>query len=95
MKLEPSRNKGTFMEYRVSHMEIDFQEKKALRNDCISPSGPIFHPSYYWEESIDPEGPTDLPRDVAVTIRKPTWLRDTLKDAMTHSTPHDIFRERK
>jgi hypothetical protein len=45
MKLEPSRKKGTFMRYRVSHMGIDCEEKKALKDDRIDPSSSIVHSS--------------------------------------------------
>jgi hypothetical protein len=30
-KLKPSGKKGTFVGYKVSHMEIDCKEKKALK----------------------------------------------------------------
>jgi hypothetical protein len=75
MKLEPHGKKVTFMGYKVSHMDIDCEEKKALRDDHIVPFSPIFHPSNYQEELV---GLVDLPRDVAVTRRRLTWLRDTL-----------------
>jgi hypothetical protein len=94
-KLEPSRKKGTFMGYIVSHMEIDCEEQEALRDDCIVPSSPVVHPSDYQGESIEPARAMDLPRDVAVTRRRPTWLCDTLQDAVRHASPHDTFRERK
>jgi hypothetical protein len=94
-KLEPSGKKGTFMGYKVSHMEIDCEEKKAPRDDHTVPSSPVVHPSDYQEESVEPTGPVDLPRDVAVTRRRPTWLRDTLQDAVRHAAPRDTFRERK
>jgi hypothetical protein len=44
-KLEPSGKKGTFMGYRVSHMEIDSEEQKALKDDRTDPSSPVVHPS--------------------------------------------------
>jgi hypothetical protein len=33
--------------------------------------------------------------DVTTTIKRPTWLRDTLQDVEGHATPSDTFRERK
>jgi hypothetical protein len=83
------------MVYRVSHMDIDCEEQKAPRDDRIVPSSPVVHPSNYQEDSVEPEGPVDLLRDVAMTRRRPTWLRDTLQDAVRHASPHDTFREIK
>jgi hypothetical protein len=94
-KLEPYRKKGTFMGYRVSHMEIDCEEQKALRDDRTVPSSPFVHPSDYQEESVKLIGPVDLPRDVPVTRRRPTWLHDTLQDVVRHAAPRDTFRESK
>jgi hypothetical protein len=34
----------------------------------------------------------DLPRDVAVTRKRPTWLHDTLQDAVRHATPMILSR---
>jgi hypothetical protein len=94
-KLEPSEKKGTFVGYKVSHMEIDSEEQEALKDDHTDPSSPVVHPSDYQEELVEPTKPVDLPRDVAVTRKRPTWLRDTLQDAERHATPRDTFRERK
>jgi len=33
MKLEPSEKKDTFVGYKVFHMEIDSEDKKALKDD--------------------------------------------------------------
>jgi hypothetical protein len=41
-KLEPSGKKGTFMGYRVSHMEIDSEEQKALKDDRTVPLVQLF-----------------------------------------------------
>jgi hypothetical protein len=87
-KLEPSEKKGTFVGYKVSHIE----EKEDLKDDHTDPSSSVSHPSDYQEE---PTWPVDLPRNVAVTRKRPTWLRDTLQDAKKHTTPSDTFRERK
>jgi hypothetical protein len=42
-KLEPSEKKGTFVGYRVSHIE----EQEASKDDHIDPSSSVAHPSYY------------------------------------------------
>jgi hypothetical protein len=94
-KLEPSRKKGTFVGYIVSHMEIDSEEKEASKDDRAYPSSPVVHPSDYKEELVEPTELVDLPRDVVVTRKRPTWLRDTLQNAEGHADPHDTFKERK
>jgi hypothetical protein len=68
-KLEPSGKKGTFMGYRVSHIGIDCEEQKALKDDHTDPSSSIVPSSNHQEESIESEGAVDLPRDIAVTRR--------------------------
>jgi hypothetical protein len=42
---------------------------------------PVIHPSDYQEE---PAEPLDLPIDVVVARKRPTWLRDTLQDAKSY-----------
>jgi hypothetical protein len=37
----------------------------------------------------------DLPRDVAMTRKRPTWLCDTLQDVEGHASPRGTFRESK
>jgi hypothetical protein len=46
-KLEPSINKGNFVVYRDSHMEIDSEEHEALKDDHTDPSSLGVHPSDY------------------------------------------------
>jgi len=88
MKLEPFVKKGTFVGYKVSHIE----EQEVGKDDRTYPSSLVAHPLGYQEE---PKGPVDLPRNVVVTRKRPAWLRDTLQDAKKHTTPNDTFRERK
>jgi hypothetical protein len=76
-------------------MEIDSEEQEALKDKGTYLSFPVVHPSDYQEESVEPTEPVDLPRDVAVTRKRPAWLRDTLQDAERHATPSGTFRERK
>jgi hypothetical protein len=71
------------------------RSRRLLKDDRTDPSSPVVHPSDYQEESVEPAGPVDLPRDVAVTRKRPAWLRDTLQDAKRHASPRDTFRERK
>jgi hypothetical protein len=44
---------------------------------------------------LDPVAPVDVPRDIAVGRKRPTWARQTLQEAEGHATPHGTFRERK
>jgi hypothetical protein len=56
--------------YKVSHMDIDSEEKEASKDDHIDPYSPLVHPLYYQEESIEPTKPVDLPRDIAITRKR-------------------------
>jgi hypothetical protein len=51
-KSEPSGKKGTFAGYRVSHMEIDCEEKKDPKDDNTNPCSSVDHSSYHQEESV-------------------------------------------
>jgi hypothetical protein len=62
----------------VSHMEINIEEQKALKDECTDPSSLVVHPSDYQEKPIELARPVDLPRYVAVTWKRPSWLCDTL-----------------
>jgi hypothetical protein len=73
-------------------MEIDSEEQEAPKDKGTDLSSPVVHPSNYREESLEP---VNLPRDVDVTRKRPSWLRDTLQDAEGHATPSGTFRERK
>jgi hypothetical protein len=53
-KSEPSGKKGTFVGYRVSHMEIDCEEQKAPKDDRTDPSSSVDHSSDHQEESVEP-----------------------------------------
>lgn len=79
-------------------MDIDREEQEAPRD--ADGSIPDSHPSDVQREelvdpvdSVEPIEPTDRPRDILVTKRKPTWLCDTLQEAEKHATPHGSFRE--
>ena len=37
----------------------------------------------------------DVPRDVTMTNKRPTWLCDTLQDTARHATPNGTFRDIK
>jgi hypothetical protein len=92
-KLEPSGKKGTFVGYIESHMEIDSEEQEASKDEGTDPFSPVVHPSYYQEESVETTKLVDLPRDVAMTRVRPSWLHDTLQDAKRHVAPSGTFKE--
>jgi hypothetical protein len=66
------------MRSRESHMDIDNEEHEAPKDESMNPSNPVVHPSNYQDESVELAKPVNLPRDVAVTRKRPSWLRDTL-----------------
>jgi hypothetical protein len=46
-KLKPSGKKCTFMEYKVSHMEIDCKKQKAPKMTIQDPYDSFDHSSYH------------------------------------------------
>jgi hypothetical protein len=83
-----------FKRSKGSHMEIDSE-----RQEEIVPSPP--HPPTVQRETvepidlIDPIAPVDVPRDIAVGRKRPTWARQILQEEEGHATPHGTFRESK
>jgi hypothetical protein len=63
------------LRYIVSHMVIESEDKDSPNYYRIDPSSLVVHPSDYYEEPI---GLVDIPRYVAVTKKRPSWLRNTL-----------------
>ena len=39
--------------------------------------------------------PVDVPRDIVVGQKRPTWARQTLQEVEGHAAPHGTFQERK
>jgi hypothetical protein len=60
----------TFGRSKESHMEIDNEEKEALKDVGSSPSVLVDHPSYFREKSGDLVEPVHLPRFVVPETRK-------------------------
>jgi hypothetical protein len=44
---------------------------------------------------VDPVAPVDVPRDIAVGRKRPTWARQTLQEAEGYATPHGTFQEKE
>jgi hypothetical protein len=76
-------------------MEINSKELEAPKDEGTDSSSLVVHPSNYQEDSVEPAEPVDLPRNVVVIKKRPTWLRDTLQDANGYATTSGTFRERK
>jgi hypothetical protein len=59
------------------------------------------HPPTVQRETVDsidpihPVPPVDVPRDIAVGWKRPTWTRQTLQEAERHVSPRGTFQERK
>jgi hypothetical protein len=82
-----------FRRSRGSHMEIDSERHEEM---VPSPSNP---PAVQREtvEPIDPIDPVDLvalvdvPRDIAIGRKRPTWARQTLQEEEGHAAPCGTF----
>jgi hypothetical protein len=83
-----------FMRSRGYHMDIDSEKQEEM-----VPSPP--HPPTVQRETVEPIDPIDLvppvdvPRDIVVGQKRPTWAHQTLQEVEGHATPHGTFQERK
>jgi hypothetical protein len=83
-----------FMRSRGSHMDIDSEKQEEM-----VPSPP--HPPTVQRETVEPIDPIDLvppvdvPRNIVVGQKRPTWTRQTLQEAERHVAPRGTFRESK
>ena len=71
-------------------MDIDSEKEEEMVH---SPP----HPPTVQREIVDPIDPihlvplVDVPRDILVGQKRPTWDRQTLQEAEGHETPHGTF----
>ena len=71
---------------RGSDMEIDDEEMEMrsspppVQNDLAEKDEPI--------NPIDPVTTVDIPKDMAVSWKRPRWAQQTLQDAEGHEAPH-------
>jgi hypothetical protein len=108
IKLDLSGRKGTFVGYNESskayriyihgqrhievRKEVTFEEEVLFKRskgshmeiDQIDPIDPV-----------DPIAPFDVPRDIAVGQKRPTWDRQSLQEAEGYVAPHGTFRVSK
>jgi hypothetical protein len=86
-----------FRRSRGSHMEIDSERQEemvpspphppAVQRETVEPIDPI--------DLIDPVALVDVPRDIAVGRKRPTWACQTLQEEEGHAAPRGTFeRER-
>jgi hypothetical protein len=73
-------------------MDEDREEQEAPRDAVMIDSTPEEHIP---EDQNETKILIDPPKEVTVTGKRPTWLRNTLQDTEGHATPRGCFRERK
>jgi len=107
-KLNPSRRKGAFVGYnecskayriyipgqRQIEVSIDvtFEEEVAFMR---SRGSHMDIDSEKQEEMVPSPPPVDVPRDIVVGQKRPTWACQTLQEAEGHAAPCGTFRESK
>jgi hypothetical protein len=84
---------ATFRKSRKSHMDEDREEQEAPKDAAMIDSTPK-DISEDQNETVEPEIPVDPPKEVTVTKKRPTWLRN-LQEAEKHASPSGSFRESK
>ena len=70
-------------------MEIDDEEMETR-----SSPPPVQNELLEKDEPIDPINPVvtiDIPKDMAVSRKRPKWAQHTLQDAEGHEAPHGTF----
>jgi hypothetical protein len=82
----------SFRSSRESHMEIDSEEHDDMKDMGIDPSIRVVNPSYYQEDSLES---VDLPINVVITRKRPSWIHETLQDEEGHASPSGTCREIK
>jgi hypothetical protein len=81
-----------FHKSREAQMEIDSETihsspSAVQRETYISPDEPI--------APVDPVAPSNIPRDIAIRHKRPTWARKTLQEAEGYKAPQGTTRESK
>jgi hypothetical protein len=89
-----------FRRSRGSHMKIDSEKQEEMVSSPPHPSTVQREPvepveTIEFVDPVDPIDPVDVPRDIVVGQKRPTWARQTLQKAEGHAAPRGTFRERK
>jgi hypothetical protein len=71
---------------------MDIDSKK---NEETIPSPPSAIQRETVTDPVDPIAPFDVPRDIAVGHKRPSWARQTLQEAEGHAAPRGTFQESK
>jgi hypothetical protein len=71
-------------------MEIDSEKKEET-----IPSPPSAIQRETVTDLVNPVAPVDVPRDIAVSQKRPAWARQTLQEAEGHASPRGTFRGSK
>jgi hypothetical protein len=79
-----------FRRSKESQMEIDSEKKEETVH---SPPSAIQRETII--DPVDPVAPVDVPRDIVVGQKRPTWAQQTLQEAEGHATPRGTFQESK
>jgi hypothetical protein len=106
--LDPSRRNGTFFGYSESskeyqiyilgqrHIEVSrdvtFEEEVSFMR---SRGSHMDIDSEKQDEMVPSPPPVDVPKDIVVGQKRPTWTRQTLQEAEAHEAPHGTFQESK
>jgi hypothetical protein len=107
-KLNPSGRKGAFVGYNESSkayriyipgqrqievsIDVTFEEEVAFMR---SRGSHMDIDSEKQEEMVPSPPPVDVPRDIVVGQKRPTWTRQTLQEAERHVAPRGTFKESK
>ena len=76
-------------------MDEDREEKEAPKDVEMIDSILEEHIPEDQNETVEPEISVDPPKEVAVTKKRPSWLRNTLQEDEGHEAPRGSFRESK
>jgi hypothetical protein len=71
-------------------MEIEIEKKEE-----IVPSTPSVVQRETITDPVDLAAPVDVPRDIAVSQKRPAWAQQNLQEAKGHASPRGTFRESK
>jgi hypothetical protein len=89
-----------FRKSRRSHIKIDSEREEEMVSSPPRPSAVQGEPVEPVEtvesvDPVDPVHPIDVPREITVGWKRPSWARRTLQEAEGHAAPHGTFRESK
>ncbi|XP_059067683.1 uncharacterized protein LOC131858460 [Cryptomeria japonica] len=91
-KLEPSGKKGILVGYSESSkaFHIYIPDQRYIERESSMFPEPIEH-----GDPFEPLDPTNGPRDIAVSKKRPLWARSTLQEAEKFATPSGTFKKSK